>query len=420
MYDHWIERQEPAVPGTDTPVWAVFHDVFADVLLARALENAADRNDAIDRLFEQAAINGVLRQTLTSLERLGQSATIANVDWRARFLELERRHPTTLARHARSLLSNTLVTPETRLSLIALNNGLRESVAIDSSCDVCLALTAAALADGRSRDDEPGDLERVLLPLLDTAVTRAHSNLVARLAFQAQPARFRDAVRQSIAANSQLRQTHFLLKVWLDDAVTQDGKQNIDLVAEIEAHVTAWLASGDNVTSEQAGFVYSSWLDAAAAIRGDRAVEMVAPVEPYVTAWLASGNATRTEAQFVYKSWLDAAAAIKGDRAVEMVALVEAHVTAWLASADNAVRKDAQFVYSSWLDAAAAIKGDRTVEMVALVEAHVTAWMANWRQHKEGEQAEFSLPAGSGLPPRSRATVPSSWSPWSTPTLSRG
>ena len=188
--------------------------------------------------------------------------------------------------------------------------------------------------------------------------------------------------------NATTEQARFVYSSWFDAAAAIKGDRTVEMVALVEGHVIAWLASGDKATRKEARFVYSSWLDAAAAISGDRAIEMVSLVEAHTIAWLASGNnATSEQAGFVYCTWLDALTAIKGDRAVEMVAPVEPYVTAWLASG-NATRTEAQFVYKSWLDAAAAIKGDRAVEMVALVEAHVTAWLANG-DNATSEHARF-------------------------------
>jgi hypothetical protein len=420
--DKWIERREAAERGAAGPVWAVFHDVFTDVVLARALEAAPDRDDAINRLLERAVVNGVFRQTLSALERLKQIEALSTVDWRSHLLELELRRPRTLASHARLLLANALLSPKTRLDLIAVDDDLREAIAVDPACAVGIALTAVTLSESDIKHEE---FDRVILPLLDIAVARAHhSNMLLRLGFNTRPDRYREAVLQWIDAHPRAFQTHFLLKVWLDqavgairlgspvgtsyvdavrgtvndwlaafpasihasfvlapwlDAAAAIGGERVDaMVTSIETHVAAWLAHGDHAIRDDARFVYKSWLDATVTIGGERAATMVTSIETQVAAWLAHGDhAIIDNAQFVYQSWLDGAATIGGERAATMVTSIETQVAAWLAHGDHAIRDDAQFVYKSWLDAAAAIGGERAAAMVASIETHVAAWLAH-------------------------------------------
>jgi hypothetical protein len=432
--DRWIERREPAERSTDGPVWAVFHDIFADVVLSRSLDITPDPDDTIDRLLERAVVNGVFRQTFTALGRLKQNKTISEVNWRPRLFELERRSPGTLASHARLLLASALLTPETRLALIVANDDLRDAIASDPACDVGIALTAAALSN--ASDVQQDDVDRVFLPLLDGALAHAQpGNLVVRLAFEARPDRYREAARQWIVNRPRLFQTHFLLKAWLDQSVMQikaaspegvahvevvreavndwlttqatlahasfvlaswleaaaaiGGERVVEMVMMAEGHVATWLAHRDHATSFEAEFVYKAWLNAAAAIGDGRAVEMVTAVEDHVIGWLSFHDHTISdEARFVYEGWLDAAAAIGGERAVEMVTAIEDYVAAWLAHRDHATSDAAGFVYEAWLDAAATIKGERAVEMVTAIEDHVVEWLAQ-RDHATSYEARF-------------------------------
>ncbi|MGD9658137.1 MAG: trypsin-like peptidase domain-containing protein, partial [Methylocystis sp.] len=332
--DKWIEHREPIENNADGPVWAVFHDIFTDVVLSRALATAGDRDDSIDRLLERAVSNGVFRQTFSAFGRLLHSETLASVDWRARLLELERRSPGTLAHHARLLITNVLLAPETRVGLIAANSALREAVESDPGCDIGVALTAAAWSDAHATDIQRDQLDQVLMPLLDAAVVRSsYSNMVLRLAFAAWPDQYKEATRLWIDTHRRLFQTHFLLKAWLDQAIDElksgkpDGAANVEAVREA---VNEWLCSL-GVTS-RASFVLAPWLDAAAAIGGERASKLVAVIEAYVAPWLAYGHhAVSDEASFVYRSWLDAAAASGGERASKLAAVIEAYVAAWLA-----------------------------------------------------------------------------------------
>ncbi len=172
-------------------------------------------------------------------------------------------------------------------------------------------------------------------------------------------------------------QTHFLLKVWLDDILDRLAANDTSALGhldEIQDAVDAWLRS--STQRSQASFVLTAWLNVAAAVKGDRAGAMVSLVQHPVEAWLAvEGRATDEVAGFLYPAWLNAAAAVKGDRAVAMVSLVQHRVEAWLAVEGQATDEVAGFVYPAWLNAAAAVKGDRAVAMVSLVEAYVAAWV---------------------------------------------
>jgi hypothetical protein len=389
--DKWIERRDPAESSESGPVWAAFHDIFADVVLARALDRASDRNDAIDRLLELAVANSVFRQTFTALGRLKQIETLATVDWRARLLELERRKPHTLAEYARLLLANALLTPEARLALIDSNGALEKAIASDPSCDLGLALTAAALSPTLADASPRIEFHRTIIPLLDIAIARSRQkNIILRLGFRARPERYREVVLSWIIAHPDSFQTHFLLKGWLDEAVAELKVGAPGATAHIEAvgvSVTAWLEA--HATSTHATFVLAAWLNAAAAIKGEIAAEIVARVADYVTEWLAYGDhATSDETRFVYTSWLNAAAAIKGEGASDLIATVADHMEAWLARGDHATRDETQFVYRSWLNAATAIKGEGASDLIARVADHMEAWLAHG-DHATSDDAEF-------------------------------
>jgi hypothetical protein len=433
--DKWIERHEAAEGSADGPVWAVFHDVFADVILAHALGIAPNRDDAIDRLLELAAANSVFPQTLAALGRLAQTKMILAIDWRSRLLELERRSTGTLASHAQVLLTSALLAPETRVDFIAANNALREAVARDPACDIGVALTAAAWSDALATDVQRREFECILLPLLDAAAAReTQSNMVLRLGFAARPDRYRDAAWQWIDTHRRLFQTHFLRKAWLDHSVDElksgdpegtayieaireavsewlwalatsihasfvlapwlnaaaaiGGECAVAMVERVKDHVAAWLAHSDHAIRDDAKFIYTSWLNAAAPIGGERAVAMVAIVQGHMAAWLAHRYHAIIDESFVYTSWLKVAAAIGGEPAADMVAIVQGHVAAWLAHRDHAISDDAGFVHTSWLNAAAAIGGERAVAMVERVEDHVAAWLAH-RDHAISDDAKF-------------------------------
>jgi Trypsin-like peptidase domain len=309
--DKWIEHREPDEGSADGPVWAAFHDIFSDVVLERALKYPKD-GDWIDRLLQLAAANGVFAQTLAALGRLSKSETIKSIDWSKRLLELERRIPGALASHAPVLLANALLSPQTRVSLVAANAALRQAVADDPACDLGVAHTAADWPYAQATADEQSEFESILLPMLDAAVARGHQpNMVLRIGFRARPDRYRAAARQWIDTHRRVFQTHFLLKAWLDQSVDElksgnpKGTENIEAVREAVKE-WLWASAGSFHTS----FALASWLDAAAAIGGPRADAMVKEIEGDVTAWLAHGEgeyATSFEASFVYQSWLESA-----------------------------------------------------------------------------------------------------------------
>ena len=281
--DHWIERQEPVAGSATPPVWAAFHDVFADSVLACYLYNAPDLRDGIDRLMERGMAHGAFGQVLTSLERLKDSPAIAGADWISRFQEAERRKPGTLAAHAREVVTNALLSPADRLALIVAHPQLREAIAQDRDCDVGLALSALALAIVDLDEPVAMTLDAVLLPLLDRAVRRpaAPSNLVLRLAFLARPERYRNDVLTSCANYPLSLQTHFLLKVWLEDVLVRFAAKDalaLGHLDEMRNAVDAWLRS--SAQRSQASFVLSAWLDVAAAVKGDRAIAMVSWYSP--------------------------------------------------------------------------------------------------------------------------------------------
>ena len=421
--DKWIERREPAESREGGPVWAAFHDILADVVLARAIDVAPDRDDAIDRLLELAVANGVFRQTFTALGRLKHTEVLAAVDWRARLLELERRKSGTLADYARLLLANALLTPEVRLALIASNGALEKAIASDSSCDLGLALTAAALSSSHADDSAQGEFDRTIVPLLDIAIARSRqTNIILRLSFRVRPERYREAVRSWIITHPDSFQTHFLLKGWLDQAVASlragalvseahvdavgpavsdwlatfpvsphatfvlaswlnaaaaiKGERAVDMVNRVASHATAWWEYDDHATSDEAEFVYHGWLEAAASIKGDRATVMISKIVDHLTAWLDyEDHASSSEAGFIYPSWLKATATMKGERANDMLGMVAGHLDRWLADDDHATNDNARFLYQSWLDAAVSIKGDRAADMVCKIEIHLERWL---------------------------------------------
>ena len=378
--DKWIERREPNESGEDSPLWAAFHDIFADVVLARALDIAPDRDDAIDKLLEQAVTNGVFRQTLISLGRLKQFDVLATVDWCHRLLELERRKLGTLGNYARLILASSLLTPENCLNLIALNSSLEKAIGSDPGCDLDLARTAAAISADHF-DDEPGSaFNQILVPLLDTAVARGRQgNIILRLAFSVRPERYRDVVQAWLVAHPDSFQTHFLLKSWLDQTSAglkvraPESAAHINSVGPI---VTRWLAAFSSST--HATFVLKSWLHAAALIKEDRAADMASEVADHVTYWLAHGdNAISRNAEYVYAGWLEAAASIKGELAADMIERVADHVTDWLLHGDNAISEEAAFIYSSWLRAGASVGAEFAAGMVKKVADQVTNWLAH-------------------------------------------
>ena len=342
--DKWIERRESTESSILGPFWAVFHDVFADAVLGRALETAPNRGDAIDRLLERAVANGVFRQTLTALGRIKQIDALATVDWHARLLELEWRQPNTLAQHAPLLLANALLSPDTRLALIASNNALREAIAQDAACDVAVAHTAAGISMERRASVPNDDFDHILLPLLDAAVARPQpGNLVVRIAFQARPDRYRKEAQQWISSYPRLFQTHFLLKAWLDqafDELKSHSLQGLTYVDAVRDAVNDWLSVLG--FSSRTSFVLYPWLHAAAAIEGERASAMVGMVEGHVAAWLAHGeHAVSAEAQFVYTDWLEAADEARLRR-------FRNETLAWILCHQD--DESCDFVLESWLD----------------------------------------------------------------------
>jgi hypothetical protein len=434
--DKWIERRESDDSSEAGPVWAAFHDIFVDVVLVRALESAPDLDEALDRLLEHAAANGVLRQTLTSLGRLRQSQPLLSVDWFVRLIELNRRKPGILADFAAQLLASPLLSPETRAALIMANTSLEKAIAHDPKCDLGLARTASETDLAYFNGPEASRFNQTIVPLLDKAVARERElNIILRLAFRVRPDRYRDDVRRWLDIHPRAFQTQFLLKGWLDQAmsglkvnrsesslhvvsvaanVTEwllvfntkkrasfvfaswlnaaaaiKDERSTEMVDRVADHLAAWLAHRDHAISDDAQFILTSWLHAAASIKGEYALGMVDRIAVHVVAWLEhDGHGTSSVARFALANWLDVAATVKGERAAEMVDRVAAHVDGWLAHGDHAISDEARFVFASWLDAAAAIKGERAAEMVDRVVGHVDAWLAH-DEHKISDLARF-------------------------------
>jgi hypothetical protein len=388
--DKWIERREPAEPRPNGPVWAAFHDSFADVVLKRALDTAQNQLVAIDQLLQRAVDHGVLEQTLKAFGRL-EKPMLAPIDWLPRLEELELRKPGALAAHARELLTLDWLGPRTLVGLLSDFETLRETIASDPAHDVGLALIAAAWSNADATESQQSEFNLVFLPLLDAAVARhQESNIVLRLGFEGRPDRYREAARQWIDGHRRLFQTHFLLNAWLEGVVDELRGGNSAAAGHIEAvrdAVGEWLSA--SLTLLSASFVLAPWLNAAAEIRGEQALSMASMVEDHVAAWLNNGDhAICDEAQFVYTGWLNAAAAVGGDRAHEMVVKVQGHIDDWLAHDGHAVRDAAKFTYTSWLNAAASIGRDRAHDMVARIQGSVASWLAH-DHHYDSDDARY-------------------------------
>jgi hypothetical protein len=376
--DHWIERQEPP-PNTEIPpIWATFHDVFADSILANYLRSAPDLNDSIDRLLERGASHGAFDQILTSLERLRDSLTVSEVIWLSRLKEVERRKPGILASYANALLSNALLSPVDRLTLIDTYPSLQVAIAQNRDCDVGVALNAVGLARVRLDESIGRAFESIFLPLLDIAARSPRGNLCLRLAFTACPDRYRSDALASCSLYPRSLPTHFVLRVWLDDVAAKLAANEISAVSHLETidgAVTEWLRANSN--RWQASFVLAPWLQAAAGIKGDRAIKMIALAQSCMEMWLAvEGHATHEDAHHLYCAWLEAAAASRGERAIEMIAWLRPRIEAWLSIDRYAKHDSAYHLYSAWLEAAAAIRVERASEMAALIQPRLEAWLA--------------------------------------------
>lgn len=385
--DKWIERREQTPIELIEPVWGVFHDVFADVVLAHALASAPDRIDAVDRLLDNAVTADVILQTIHAIARIQHHDVFAGVNWLSRFANLERARPGTLSRIRQVIFTGLLLRPEERLALLAANEGLRDAVAGDPVCDVGLALTAVALSRSEMAQDVARKFEEVLLPLLDGVVVRSiKANLVVRLAFNAAPERYRATVLQWIADHPRLFQTHYLLKAWLDQAVECEPERAAALVRQIEYHVVVWLPAFSRRYG--AHFVYKSWLDAAAKVRRAVATAMVDSVEPLVRAWLADkDNVLFERSSYLYAAWLRAAGSIGGVYGVAMITAIMTPLKDWAAHRDNATSDAARFILTSGASAAC-IGGEVGENLKRLLKGFADGWLAAG-DHATHEWARF-------------------------------
>jgi hypothetical protein len=391
--DGWLEWQDASADMGTYPEWTTFHDVFADVILAQQLSAAPTRADSIDRLLEVAAEQGVLAQTLVSLERLRGHACLDDVDWKSRLLELERRRPGTLATHAEPVLRNALPDGASKIALLVGLPTFREAVAAARSCDLSLALAYKdAVQTGAAT--HRGSIE-VVLPMLDEAVARSGaSRRVLRIAFEALPDRYRDPARLAALHGPPTPQTHFLLRALLEDACERAASEP-DLasavVESLKARVMAWLDALGHTW--HASFVVVAWLNAISAVKGPDRQTRFEEVVPHVTAWLRrNDHAMRPEAQFVLKAWLDAIAELKDREAGGRLSKAQSYAEAWLSDPDHATRPEAQFVLTAWLDAISVLKVPDAKARIAALEPYAMAWLDNAENARRPE-AGFILTA---------------------------
>lgn len=213
--DKWIERRAPLLSSTEPPVWALFHDVFADVLLSYALETAPDRSDAIDRLFDRAVKHGLFPQTLISLGRIRQTASLGSFDWTSSLLELERRVPGTMAANAQVLLANALLPPETVIEVIAAFKNLRDAIKVTPQCDVGLGRLAVSFAGASPLNTVRFD--EYVLPLIDEALSRERIvPALLRMAFKVRPERYSVTLQHWVKEHIRHFHASSVLGAWLE------------------------------------------------------------------------------------------------------------------------------------------------------------------------------------------------------------
>ena len=407
--DRWIEFDGGGLTAA--------HDIFADAIAARYIfETVATITDRAGDVLSDAMDAGSFDRALIALNRLAAHQGFGEIDGLAVIKRVHTRNPEPVLAARDLLLRIRLPDERTSIHILDTLPDIAEAVAADMSSDgpvSHLAEVSAASKDDGWRDEST----RILQPFLDRAVERPHrSNMVVRRALRLLPARYRDQALTSIRREPTRSETHFLFvawlqsglpleeisadvkiwfvdggetdprasfvfPAWLDAAATLDKTDTAAHIANVEAHVLAWLDK--HGTAEDAQFVYKSWLDAAATLDKTDTAAQIAKVETHLLAWLDK-HGTAEVAEFVYQSWLDAAATLDKTDTAAQIANVEAHVLAWLDK--HGAAEDAQFVYKSWLDAAATLDKTDTAAQIANVEAHVLAWLD---KHGAAEDARF-------------------------------
>lgn len=412
--DRWIER---ALSIDGFEVWSVFHDIFADVLIARSFSQCADKNLWVEELLGNAFVAGALPQTITSIARLAGSDSLRGIDWCRVLRGLGNRHFTFFEVCCVELMTAALLAPAEKLSLIVEHQSFRQAVSEKPSCDGPLVMVAAALGNSPSID-----FDQHILPLLDAAATRSSgSNIVIRRAFRVRPERYRAYVRYLINSRPKNINTNHLLSAWQLQAtklMTDEPDRAVSLLEEIQPSVQSWLSA--NGTDPRAYFNITRALYSAELIGGTLGRELGLAAFDNAIAWLTSSNndqrfeayepmraALTVMSKFELLSgprlfklmahfwnWLSIDLNVQNVRAYvafssflhmvkgaepavqeEIVVRLRSPVLDWLSRAENWKMTGAGAVYSHWIDAAAMVGGQDLPERLLPVLDFSEKWL---------------------------------------------
>ncbi len=351
--DGWVDRIEHS---TQSPTWAMVHDVLADQILISHLEElGAFRRTFLKRLLGDAVTHNALRSAFVTIQRLEGHPAVEGIDWTAIFIEEIGAREPAWAEIVDALILSPLIGPADAVFLLDAHPTLARPT--ERSFQRAIAVLARLVA--AQRDDLAESVVHGLTKWMVRVVEETPHEYSITSALRLCPSEVVDIARQAIRAAPPALHAHFALVAWLEAELSP---------STISSDVERWLAG--HASASQASFVYRAWLNAGGSLE---------LVQGSVLLWLEKHGEIEN-AQFVYCAWLKAG----GEPT-----LVRGRLMSWIASHSTSV--NAQFLYEAWLDAEGELEPIRDGMM---------SWIAAHKNHENAQYAYSAwLDSGGGHDP---------------------
>ena len=268
--------------------WTTAHDVLADRVVLSYLERVGGTAELfVERLFDVAQEQELLRSCFTTLQRIAEQPAVRGLAW-LRIIEARSVSNAEQWRGIRDLLIRTsLLSESDKLDLLESCPDLW----LGAETEPEFQNAVGWLARWASRDEHSAQISGKQQATLTSWVTKAatHANLnnfALTSAVIFCPGEVRDTALAWLSTRPRLFQTHYLIVAWLKAGLPSK---------DVEGAAAEWLARHPLLA--HVSFVVGAWLDAA----GKDGLELVR--EP-MRAWLPL-HSDAFEADHVFRAWLE-------------------------------------------------------------------------------------------------------------------
>ena len=369
IHDRLIERRASGRLANNIlpPRWAPVHDVIADYFLVRCIKTAAILENAILEIFELAETYGEVGNVIISFQRVTGSVSLGAFPWRALFQnKLSSRSPVWL-RNRRLLLRTGLLSAEEKIELLAATRALWSDLLDKPEFGRQLTTIAYSYAKWRKRNRGSSRPENddVLVPALEAACDRDHSNVSLSAALRYNPAYFLGRAQKAIKRAPVAPETYRVFSGWIESGLE---------LRDIKSALRTWLDAGNSVCVE-AEFIFYPWLQASIGKGKMETTEALVFLTPYLKSWIEhERNGVLAEASFVFAGWLWSAERCGSYYANEAISYLTEPLGNWLCI--HGRKTEAAIVLAAWFRSASRAEKALTQSGIEMARRHVENWLS--------------------------------------------